>query len=427
MEQSNGAFSANKRAELRCESIGSRPPAKISWWKGSERLTSSKQSVSQDGNVTHSSLSLSVSVEDNGKQIYCKAENVEMKQSSIEDRITLNVFCAPEAVHNCTVRNQSINSLHLVCEAGDNGGLRQIFFLEVYNLKLQRLHLNITSVDAPEFLIRGLPANTKFTLNVYSANAKGRSASFSLTTTTLRAEQKQVKLHPNEELIDRPVIGILIGVIATIILVFFVVVLCLKLKSNTTHQSKESSNAKNSSPRLHSQCEDISVNRIDLNTGVMQDNNGYLKSSFNPAYDRHNQDKLSVDLSMKGITVPDVTYSELSLLPCHTMTSFNNRRVLASQEPCLYASIDFKVGKCAVKEVGAFEELKHRDSPVADGCSETEVSIETPLIESLRPGGRSHDIITVIAEHSENSDTSLNTRYNNAHWRIGKLFQHSYS
>uniref|UniRef100_T1KVX6 Uncharacterized protein n=2 Tax=Tetranychus urticae TaxID=32264 RepID=T1KVX6_TETUR len=34
-----------------------------------------------------------------------------------------------------------------------------------------------------------------------------------------------------------------------------------------------------------------------------------------------------------------------------------------------------------------------RDHSMADGCSETEVSIETPLIESLKPGYRSHDII----------------------------------
>ncbi|RWS07261.1 sidestep protein-like protein [Dinothrombium tinctorium] len=315
MGQTNAVFSANKRAELRCEVIGSRPPAKITWWKGAERLIASKQTVSQHGNMTYSSISLNVSVEDNGKQIYCKAENVEMKQSSIEDRITLNVFCAPESVHNCTVKNQSLNSLHLVCEPGDNGGLRQIFFLEVYNSNLQELQLNITSADVPEFLIRGLAANTKFTLNVYAANAKGRSASLSLTTTTLRVQQKQVNLYR------------------------------------------------------------------------------YLKSSFNPAYNRHNQSTLSANLSMKEIAVPDVTYSELSLLPCHAMTALNDRRVLVKNDPFEYASTDFKMGKCAAREIGAFDELKHRESPVADGCSETEVSIETPLIESVRPGGRSHDII----------------------------------
>ena len=121
----------------------------------------------------------------------------------------------PEGVHNCSVRNQSLNQLLFTCQPGDNGGLRQIFFLEVYhdqessqaspsaltNLIFTqdspstRIYANLSSVDVPEFFVQNLPHGTKFTFNVYAVNSKGRSPAVSYTTSTLSPPEKQTKTY----------------------------------------------------------------------------------------------------------------------------------------------------------------------------------------------------------------------------------------
>lgn len=69
------------------------------------------------------------------------------------------------------------NAMLIKCQPGFNGGLKQIFFLEIYDVIEQRLYLNITSVENPVFLLTELKPNTKFNLNIYAANVKGRSSS----------------------------------------------------------------------------------------------------------------------------------------------------------------------------------------------------------------------------------------------------------
>ena len=90
----------------------------------------------------------------------------------------------PQSVIDCTVKNQTINSFYLTCKPGDNGGMTQVFFLEVYDHNVQTLHCSITS-EVPQFLVDNLPHSTKFTVNVVAANKKARSPSVSLTTYTI--------------------------------------------------------------------------------------------------------------------------------------------------------------------------------------------------------------------------------------------------
>ena len=40
----------------------------------------------------------------------------------------------PHSVHDCLIVNVTMTSFVLKCIAGENGGLRQIFHLEVYNI-----------------------------------------------------------------------------------------------------------------------------------------------------------------------------------------------------------------------------------------------------------------------------------------------------
>lgn len=73
--------------------IGSRPPAKISWWLSDQRLGTAKVDVSDNGNISKTMISLMVSKHDNGKQVTCKSENAEIPNSILEEHIVLDIEC----------------------------------------------------------------------------------------------------------------------------------------------------------------------------------------------------------------------------------------------------------------------------------------------------------------------------------------------
>lgn len=97
----------------------------------------------------------------------------------------------PEPVQNCLVGNQSTDSLIVKCESGQDGGLEQVFHLEIYQSgRSGQLQANLSSSRSPVFDVQGLPLSTQFVLVLYAANGKGRSHSVALTTSTLPLPNK---------------------------------------------------------------------------------------------------------------------------------------------------------------------------------------------------------------------------------------------
>ncbi|XP_075680565.1 uncharacterized protein LOC113789318 isoform X3 [Dermatophagoides pteronyssinus] len=91
------SLSAEKISIITCESSGSRPPATITWWiGGTTRLRNAQEQISADGNKTTSRLSLTVTIDDIGKEITCRAENPHIQSSAIEDLIQLEINYAPQ-------------------------------------------------------------------------------------------------------------------------------------------------------------------------------------------------------------------------------------------------------------------------------------------------------------------------------------------
>ncbi|GIY64428.1 ig-like domain-containing protein [Caerostris darwini] len=86
-------LSAMKTVQLECEVKGSRPPAVISWRKGSYKLKNAVTRVSAQGNVTTSVLTITPTSDDNGKFLYCQADNPAIPGSAIEDGWKLDVHC----------------------------------------------------------------------------------------------------------------------------------------------------------------------------------------------------------------------------------------------------------------------------------------------------------------------------------------------
>ncbi|XP_020291370.1 nephrin-like isoform X2 [Pseudomyrmex gracilis] len=84
-------LSVGKTYDVKCQSIGSRPPAVLSWWKSSKQLKGLKKN---DG---VSLLQFTPTVEDEGKFLVCRAENPKLPEAGIEDRWKLKVHFAPIA------------------------------------------------------------------------------------------------------------------------------------------------------------------------------------------------------------------------------------------------------------------------------------------------------------------------------------------
>lgn len=86
-------LSAGKTVMLECESSGSRPRAVITWWKGPDKVMTDNEVISDNGNLTLSTLSFIPTPEDNGKKFTCTAENPSLANSLLEDFRIVTVHC----------------------------------------------------------------------------------------------------------------------------------------------------------------------------------------------------------------------------------------------------------------------------------------------------------------------------------------------
>lgn len=120
--------------------------------------------------------------------LYCMGENSIGRQDH-PCQFTIIPAGPPDPLKACVVRNQSMSSLTVACAAGDSGGLRQDFILEVYSMDSilgdNRLQANLSKSDMPHFVVHSLPAGTSFSLVTYARNAKGRSPQVTLQASTL--------------------------------------------------------------------------------------------------------------------------------------------------------------------------------------------------------------------------------------------------
>lgn len=96
----------------------------------------------------------------------------------------------PEAPYNCTLANQTTESLAIECTPGFDGGQAQTFLLEVYDQNTGELQANISSRE-PQFTVRGLEPGKVLNMILYAFNPKGRSDPARLEGFTLKVAEKQ--------------------------------------------------------------------------------------------------------------------------------------------------------------------------------------------------------------------------------------------
>lgn len=94
-------LSANREHEIRCRTTGSRPPPRMSWFKGSIRLTNNKEFISDDKNITTSILKITPTEDDNGKHLVCRADNPSVPESTKESSWMMDIHCKYRLVVQC--------------------------------------------------------------------------------------------------------------------------------------------------------------------------------------------------------------------------------------------------------------------------------------------------------------------------------------
>lgn len=110
-----------------------------------------------------------------------------------------NLFSGkPQSVHNCTVRNDTEGAVDIQCEPGYDGGLSQVFVLEVFseNLDSQEdgeiLYRNLTDRTAPRFSLGKVASGVLYTARMYAANSKGKATPVTLPRFSFPGSENQM-------------------------------------------------------------------------------------------------------------------------------------------------------------------------------------------------------------------------------------------
>lgn len=104
----------------------------------------------------------------------------------------------PQSVHNCTVRNNTDGAVNVQCEPGYDGGLQQVFVLEVFaeNLDSQAdgetLYRNMTERTSPRFSLGKVALGVLYTARMYAVNAKGKSTAVTLPRFSFPSSENQM-------------------------------------------------------------------------------------------------------------------------------------------------------------------------------------------------------------------------------------------
>ncbi|XP_022239380.1 nephrin-like [Limulus polyphemus] len=159
----------------------------------------------------------------------CKGENSVGMQKDGCKYILVSVG-PPDPVINCTLTNDTRDFLLVECKPGYDGGLKQYFQMEVYDVNRKHLEINMTSHSRPVFDVTNVTPGTSLILMVYAINDKGRSSVVEMKVQTSLFAERQFGNSPSSPL--KSVLGILFGVLAGVIIMVITIVFVFRLKHN---------------------------------------------------------------------------------------------------------------------------------------------------------------------------------------------------
>ncbi|KAF5301916.1 hypothetical protein FQA39_LY10571 [Lamprigera yunnana] len=322
----------------------------------------------------------------------------------------INPAGKPDALSNCTIVNQTVESLHVECVEGFDGGLHQEFVMELYDTLTRKLVNNVTS-KIPTFTVSGLESGLGFQIALYAINKKGKSLTAYLQTFTLKSAEKHTALTP-VLLHITPILGILIGVVTALILIAVIIVLVKRLRTrrlqdnnckdtqlSITSRDSESNVDKTSMNALNKELNSSSGSLEDKNPDIVPQNNGdseyqeeeraFERLSSMPFRSYNRLQSLEDDRNpclYDSYNANEITYAELSLVKQQmSPVIYSNQQsmpmsVIRTQEPTVYAQID--IAKCVPSYLNT--------SGISYPCPSPGVSQQYYSENPLRHGGDEH-------------------------------------
>ncbi|ALC39700.1 CG42313 [Drosophila busckii] len=239
--------SKDETVEVVCE-IQADPPPRTFRWKfnnSGETLDVGSERFSVNG--SRSILKYTPVTDQDYGTLSCWAANeVGTQQQPCLFQVVLAAL--PNAVANCTVFNRTELSVDIQCVPGYDGGLPQIFVLEMFSSRTGLTRFNVSNADEALFSLENMDTltsmmmqeNNSLRIRIYSYNQKGRSAAYLLPDFIIGSAA--YKTDDDVTLTLSPVI---VGSVLTIIIIgvaiairIFVVTFLHNLRSNRQHGNK---------------------------------------------------------------------------------------------------------------------------------------------------------------------------------------------
>ncbi|XP_025990000.1 nephrin isoform X5 [Solenopsis invicta] len=292
----------------------------------------------------------------------------------------------PDTPHNCSLLNQTTDSIYVECIEGFDGGLPQKFTMQVDREPGKNggggggggsgptTVYNQTS-KVPVFSVSNLDPGSNYEVSIYSTNAKGRSETVHFRATTLNLPERRTALTPVMLSLSGPLLGAVVGAAAGLLLVIFVIVLAVKLRYRPRSQEDShddggmanlaASGTGASSPHDKSSTLPLSTDSIesfeknpDIIPHANENSYAELCKSASPRYvlqqqrpevntfaptNNHGSELTYVELALRGNRrIPPNCYQPVQissiqrpqLLPMSTLT-----RRQPIQEPTIYAQV----------------------------------------------------------------------------------------
>ncbi|RZF42473.1 hypothetical protein LSTR_LSTR004392 [Laodelphax striatellus] len=225
--------SRSENLHIVCE-VEADPPAKSFRWKfNNSGETMDVEPERYTANGTTSVLYYTPVVDLDYGTLSCWADNAIGAQVS---PCVFQVVVAgkPFPVRNCTLSNQTMNSVEVSCVAGFDGGLPQHFLLELYSVESALRRYNVTA-DAPYFLLLDLEPDIVFRIVIYAVNSKGRSQGVYLEEITFSDAEKRTA--SDAELAISSMLGMALGAGLTVLIIVCVLLMAVRRQHHRRHTS----------------------------------------------------------------------------------------------------------------------------------------------------------------------------------------------
>ncbi|XP_049882104.1 titin-like [Pectinophora gossypiella] len=260
--------------EIECDlDANPKEPMSYHWWFNSsahskhELTTTSTMNAAQ--NMQGSFLYMVNTSADYG-WVQCSGTNSVGRQSK---PCLFHILPAdkPSTVKACEITNVTYDSLTLNCTPGHDGGIRQSFQLQVFDMGTGGLLRNVSN-DEPEFEVSGLSSSNSLAVLVRAFNRKGASEPLTLTSSLLKYPERHTAQVPVKVELTTVLIIVLaaVGVIATMTALSAVVFCCryCNKRDNKNEKDKRQQDETSNIP-LTGTKESESVDSLDKNPDII--------------------------------------------------------------------------------------------------------------------------------------------------------------